>query len=55
MNRNFTRFAFPKSAKDAQERWESRASYARMERSGDRFIETKDSFYMVGENGRPGS
>lgn len=64
MNQNFTRFAFTKSVKEAQERYGSRKSYARMEESGDKyvltereipFIETRDSFYMatVGENGWP--
>ena len=64
MNQNFTRFAFTKSVKEAQERYGSRKSYARMEESGDKyvltereipFIESRDSFYMatVGENGWP--
>ena len=64
MSRNFTKFAFTKSVKEAQERYGSRKSYARMEESGDRyvlteteipFIESRDSFYMatVGENGWP--
>ena len=64
MNRNFTRFAFTKSVKKAQEHYGTRKAYARMEKSGDRylltdretaFIESRDSFYMatVGENGWP--
>ena len=64
MSRNFTKFAFTKSVKEAQERYGSRKSYAHMEESGDRyvlteteipFIESRDSFYMatVGENGWP--
>ena len=64
MNQNFTRFAFTKSVKEAQERYGSRKSYAHMEESGDKyvltereipFIESRDSFYMatVGENGWP--
>jgi predicted pyridoxine 5'-phosphate oxidase superfamily flavin-nucleotide-binding protein len=64
MNQNFTKFAFTKSVKEAQEQYGSRKSYARMEESGDRYILTeqeisfiaaRDSFYMatVGENGWP--
>ena len=64
MSQNFTKFAFTKSVKEAQEHHGSRKSYARIEESGDRyvlteteisFIETRDSFYMatVGENGWP--
>jgi hypothetical protein len=64
MSQNFTKFAFTKSVKEAQEHYGSRKSYARIEESGDRyvlteteisFIETRDSFYMatVGENGWP--
>lgn len=64
MNQNYTRFAFTKSVKEAQEHYGSRKSYARMEESGDKyvltqreipFIESRDSFYMatVGENGWP--
>lgn len=64
MNRNVTALAFTDSVKAAQGRYGSRESYARMERSGDRFlltdrevefITTRDSFYMatVGENGWP--
>ncbi len=64
MNRNFTRFAFTMSVKEAQERYGTRHAYARMESSGDRyvltdkeasFIQSRDSFYMatVGENGWP--
>jgi len=64
MNQNFTKFAFTKSVKQAQEQYGSRKSYARMEESGDcyvltekeiSFIESRDSFYMatVGENGWP--
>ena len=64
MNRNFTKFAFTKSVKEAQTQYGSRKSYARMEESGDRyvlteqevsFIASRDSFYMatVGENGWP--
>ena len=32
MNRNFTRFAFTKSVKEAQERYGTRHAYARIER-----------------------
>ena len=64
MNRNFTQFAFTDSVKQAQERYGTRRSYARMETAGDRyrhtaketsFIQSRDSFYMatVGENGWP--
>lgn len=64
MNRNFTKFAFTKSVKEAQAQHGSRKAYARREESGDRyvltekeipFIESRDSFYMatVGENGWP--
>ena len=64
MNRNFTKFAFTESVKKEQERYGTRRSYARMERSGDRYvlgdketsyIQSRDSFYMatVGENGWP--
>jgi predicted pyridoxine 5'-phosphate oxidase superfamily flavin-nucleotide-binding protein len=64
MNQNFTRFAFTDSVKEAQERYGSRATYARMETSGDHyvlterevpFIESRDSFFIatVGENGWP--
>ena len=64
MSQNFTKFAFTKSVKEAQEHYGSRKSYARIEESGDSyvltkteisFIETRDSFYMatVGENGWP--
>jgi len=64
MNQNFTKFAFTKSVKEAQEQYGSRKSYARIEESGDRnilteqeisFIASRDSFYMatVGENGWP--
>ena len=64
INQNFTKFAFTKSVKAAQEQYGSRKSYARMEESGDRyilteqessFIASRDSFYMatVGENGWP--
>ena len=64
MNQNFTKFAFTKSVKAAQEQYGSRKAYARIEESGDRyvlteteipFIESRDSFYIatVGENGWP--
>jgi len=64
MNQNFTKFAFTKSVKQAQEQYGSRKSYARMETAGDQyaltereipFIQDRDSFYMatVGENGWP--
>ncbi len=64
MNQNFTKFAFTESVKKVQEHHGTRDSYARMERSGDRFIltpneisfiQSRDSFYMgtVGENGWP--
>ena len=64
MNQNFTQFAFTNSVKKVQERYGTRASYARMENAGDRyrltakevsFIESRDSFYMatIGENGWP--
>ena len=64
MNQNFTKFAFTDSVKQAQERYGTRRSYARMETAGDRyalsdreasFIQTRDSLYMatVGENGWP--
>ena len=64
MSQNFTKLAFTESVKDVQERYGSRASYARMEDSGDRyilteretkFIESRDSFFMatVGQNGWP--
>jgi len=64
MSQNFTKYAFTDSVKEAQEKYGSRTTYARMEQSGDRyvlsdreagFIESRDSFYMatVGENGWP--
>jgi predicted pyridoxine 5'-phosphate oxidase superfamily flavin-nucleotide-binding protein len=64
MNQNFTQFSFTESVKKAQRYYGTRDSYARMEKSGDRFkftyneisfIESRDSFYMgtVGENGWP--
>ncbi len=64
MNQNFTRHAFTDSVKKAQERYGTRDSYARVEKSGDRyrltarevlFIQSRDSFYMatVGYNGWP--
>ena len=64
MSRNFTNFAFTDSVRQAQERYGTRRSYARMETAGDRylltdreasFIQSRDSFYMatVGENGWP--
>ena len=64
MDQNFTKFAFTPSVKNAQEKYGSRETYARMERSGDRylltereipFIESRDSFFIatVGENGWP--
>jgi hypothetical protein len=64
MSRNFTNFAFTDSVRQAQERYGTRRSYARMETAGDHylltdreaaFIQSRDSFYMatVGENGWP--
>ncbi len=64
MNRNFTKFAFTPSVREAQEHYGSRANYERMENDPDRFlltgkeksyIPTLDSFFMatVGENGWP--
>jgi len=64
MNQNFTKFAFTESVKKQQEKYGTRNSYARMERSADRyvltdkevaFIQSRDSFYMatIGENGWP--
>jgi hypothetical protein len=61
---NFTNYAFTPSVKTAQERYGSRASYARMEGSPDRYlltakekeyIPTLDFFFMgtTGENGWP--
>jgi uncharacterized protein len=65
MTENFTELAFTKSVKAQQEKYGSRAAYAKMERGGEfrnkltwqerGFIEARDSFYMssVGENGWP--
>ena len=64
MDKNFTRYAFTDSVKQAQTRYGTRKAYERMEQSGDRyrlsareviFIQARDSFYMasVGENGWP--
>ena len=64
MTRNFTTFAFSDTTRALQERYGSRASYARMENSGDRFIlgdgeiefiGQRDGFYLstVGTNGWP--
>jgi predicted pyridoxine 5'-phosphate oxidase superfamily flavin-nucleotide-binding protein len=64
MSQNFTQFAFTDSVKQVQEHYGTRRSYARMEKSGDRFmlseeevtfIQARDSFYLgtVGENGWP--
>ena len=64
MNQNFTKLAFTDSVKKIQEQYGSRKSYARIEKSGDKyiltgreipFIKSRDSFYMatVGENGWP--
>ena len=64
MNKNFTKLAFTPSVKVIQETMGSRASYERMEESGDRyiltdaeraFIESRVDFFMstVGENGWP--
>lgn len=64
MNQNFTQLAFTPSVKAIQEKLGSRANYARMEESGDRylltdqekaFIESRVDFFMstVGENGWP--
>ena len=40
MNRNFTKFTFTDSVKNAQEHYGTRRSYARMEQAGDRYILT---------------
>ena len=64
MRENFTRFAFTDSVRELQSHYGSRDAYARMEKSGDRFIltseevdfiENRDSFYLstVSENGWP--
>ncbi len=64
MNRNFTKYAYTDSVRDAQEQYGSRRGNASMEKSGDRFeltpreipfIESRDSFFMatVGENDWP--
>lgn len=64
MSQNFTTYTFTPSVKAAQEKYGSRAAYAKMEESGDRFLLTdrerpfitsRDSFYLatVGENGWP--
>ncbi|MDA1087120.1 MAG: pyridoxamine 5'-phosphate oxidase family protein [Verrucomicrobia bacterium] len=64
MSQNFTNYAFTGSVKQAQEKYGSRATYARMEQSGDKyilgaheadFIGSRDGFYLatVGENGWP--
>ncbi len=64
MNKNFTKLAFTPTVKVIQETMGSRASYERMEESGDRyilteaecaFIESRVDFFMstVGENGWP--
>jgi predicted pyridoxine 5'-phosphate oxidase superfamily flavin-nucleotide-binding protein len=64
MSKNFTRYAFTDSVKQAQIRYGTRKAYERMEQSEDRyrlgarealFIQSRDSFYMasVGENGWP--
>lgn len=64
MNKNFTRYAFTDSVKQAQSRYGTRKAYERMEQSGDQyrlgarevlFLQNRDSFYMasVGENGWP--
>ncbi|MES9853123.1 MAG: pyridoxamine 5'-phosphate oxidase family protein [Candidatus Thiodiazotropha sp. L084R] len=64
MNKNFTRYAFTDSVKQAQTRYGSRNAYARVEQSGDKyrlgaqetlFIQARDSFYIAttGENGWP--
>jgi predicted pyridoxine 5'-phosphate oxidase superfamily flavin-nucleotide-binding protein len=64
MNKNFTRYAFTDSVKQAQSRYGTRKTYERVEQSGDKyrlgagetlFIQARDSFYMasVGENGWP--
>lgn len=54
MSQNFTKLAFTESVKNAQERYGTRSSYARMETAGDRyrltgretaFIQSRDSFY----------
>ena len=64
MSKNFTRYAFTDSVKQAQTRYGSRNAYARVEQSGDKyrlgaqetlFIQARDSFYIAttGENGWP--
>ncbi len=64
MHKNFTALAFTDTVKKVQEEQGSRASYAKMEESGDKFVLTereksfiaeRDSFYMatVGANGWP--
>ncbi len=64
MARNFAEIGFSSAAKKLQEKYGSRANYARMERQTfyegltkfeEKFISKRDSFYMatVGENGFP--
>lgn len=64
MNQNFTNFAFTESVKNKQTEFGSREPYARMEKSGDKYIlteretnyiQSRDSFYLgtVGETGWP--
>ena len=65
MTDNFTELAFTKSVKAQQEKYGTRAAYARMEQGGEfrnqitwqeqRHIEDRDGFYLssVGENGWP--
>lgn len=64
MNKNFTTLAFSESVKVQQEKYGTRKSYSRMEKSGDKyilgqneidFIQDRDSFYMatINEDGWP--
>ncbi|MES9940784.1 MAG: pyridoxamine 5'-phosphate oxidase family protein [Candidatus Thiodiazotropha sp. 6PLUC2] len=64
MSKNFTRYAFTDSVKQAQSRYGTRNAYARIEQSGDKyrlgaretlFIQARDSFYIAttGDNGWP--
>lgn len=64
MTKNFTQFTFTESVKKEQVKYGTRSSYAKMEKTLDRyvlsdkevsFIQSRDSFYMatLGENGWP--
>ena len=64
MSENFTQFAFSPTIRSLQERYGSRAAYARVEKSGDRFllgpaeidfIHQRDGFYLssAGPSGWP--